>query len=297
MEIDVYADVVFLVNFLMDCLILWCAGKLARRRARLWRVAGGGAAMSLLYCLLVFFIPFGVALNLLASVWILMIGVFAAFGLGKPRDFAKLVIFSYITSFALGGLGTALFYNSGADGLMSGVAGSAAGTFSVRILIVSACAFYVLFRLGHAWLGRRALKRRLCLDVTIFCGENRARLCALVDTGHSLRDPLSSSPVIIAEAGCLKDFLPEGLENGDLSDVLLAAEKTGLGGRLRMIPFESLGTRHGMLIGFRPDRVEIMRGEGTLRVSDVIIGVCGPRLSADGAYQGLLSPEIIEESA
>ena len=251
--------------------------------------------MALMYCALVFLVPYNFLLNILASLWMLMIGVYAAFAPRKIREFAKLILFSYITALILGGLGTALFYNSGVAGLLSGVTGAAVGSFSVSILAASVCVFYVLFRLGHAWLERRALKRRLCLDVKIFCGENCARLCALVDTGHSLRDPLSSCPVIIAEAECLKNFIPEGLEQGNLSEVIQAAENTGLGGRLRMIPFESLGKQHGMLVGFRPDRIEITRDKSTFSVRDVIVGIYGLRLSADGAYQGLLSPDMIQE--
>ena len=295
MGIEVYADVVFLINFLMDCLILWCAGRIARRRAGVRRTAAGGAIMAALYCALVFLVPYSLLLNILASLWILMIGVYTVFAPRKIRDFAKLIIYSYITAFVLGGLGMTLFYHTGVAGLIWSVTGATSGSASLKILLASVCAFYIIFRLGHAWLERRALKRRLCLDVKIFCGESCARLCALVDTGHSLRDPLSSCPVIIAEAECLKAFIPEGLEQGDLSEVILAAEKTGLGGRLRMIPFESLGKQHGMMVGFRPDRVEITRDKSTFSVRDVIIGIYGLRLSADGAYQGLLSPEMIQE--
>ncbi|MCL2462054.1 MAG: sigma-E processing peptidase SpoIIGA [Defluviitaleaceae bacterium] len=295
MEIDVYADVVFLINFLMDWLILWCAGKLARRKARFPRLLAGGAVMSLAYCLLVFFAPYNVFLNIAASLLILTAGAFAAFGRQKIRNFAKLILFSYITAFMLGGLGMALFYNSGVAGLLSAVTGSSAGIFSVKVLIASVCGFYVLFRLGYIWFERRAMKRRICLDVKIFCDGSCAKLCALVDTGHSLRDPLSSCPVIVAEAECLKCFIPDGLSNDDLSEVVKAAENTGLKGRLRMIPFESLGRQHGMLVGFRPDMVEITRDKDTFSIRDVIIGIYGPRLSKDGAYQGLLSPEMIQD--
>jgi len=57
-----------------------------------------------------------------------------------------------------------------------------------------------------------------------------------------------------------------------------------------MIPFNSIGKTSGMLIGFRPDQV--MVGAKNSR-QDVVIGIYNDKLTPDGRYQALLSPDLL----
>jgi stage II sporulation protein GA (sporulation sigma-E factor processing peptidase) len=121
-----------------------------------------------------------------------------------------------------------------------------------------------------------------------------------VDTGNSLRDPLSHAPVIVAEFDSVKAFLPDSIkllfyekQENSLQNLLMSAHGDDFTGRLRMIPYESLGKQNGLLIGFRPDRVEIMTDKNTIALSEVVIGIYNRSLSRNGDYQGLLNPELI----
>jgi stage II sporulation protein GA (sporulation sigma-E factor processing peptidase) len=65
-----------------------------------------------------------------------------------------------------------------------------------------------------------------------------------------------------------------------------------------VIPFSSLGTPNGMLLGFKPDQVEILEKDDTIKVlQDVVIGIYNQRLSRDNKYQALLHPDIFHEIA
>ena len=141
----------------------------------------------------------------------------------------------------------------------------------------------------------------MLLPVKIFYENSNVMLNTLVDTGNTLHEPLSRSPVIIAEFNTVKDFLPDNVrlvfyENNenDLGKILENVTDNSFYGRIRMIPFKSIGKQNGLLIGFRPDKVEIIRDSATMTLKDVVIGIYNSTLSRDGAYQGLLSPELIQ---
>jgi len=63
--------------------------------------------------------------------------------------------------------------------------------------------------------------------------------------------------------------------------------------RFRLIPFTSLGKENGMLIGFRPDYIEVGENAEKKGITDVIIGIYNRALSKNNNYSALLSPELI----
>jgi stage II sporulation protein GA (sporulation sigma-E factor processing peptidase) len=299
MELDIYADIVFIINFSVDFLILIAAGRLADRNAHLWRLILGAAIMALLYCLSIFVSYFHIFYHLLFSVIMLIIGICVAYCPIKPVIFVKLFLFSYICAFLIGGTGMAIYYAANFYDVLGNIDGQAL-RLSLPILIAAAVMFYILFRVIKDYLERRTLKRQICMPVRIFMDEKSVEINALVDTGNSLRDPLSRAPVIVAEFESIKSFLPDSVklmfygEKGDINPLgLLESQSGGFDKKLRMIPYESLGKKNGMLIGFRPDKVEITRESDIVSRGDVVIGIYNFALSRDGDYQGLLNPELI----
>ena len=93
--------------------------------------------------------------------------------------------------------------------------------------------------------------------------EHRGRSAvfrALLDTGNSLRDPVSGARVLIATPRALEGILRE---NAALFDRLgplqlqeLSAQIPELAGRLRLLPYSAVGGP-GLLPAFRPDRLFI----------------------------------------
>ena len=293
---DVYADVVFLINFIMDLLILWVAGKLTGRRSHVWKLILGALIMALAFCAVTFIGNLHIFYHLLSTILMLMIGIWIAYTPPNLAVLFKLALFSYITAFFIGGIGMGLFYIA----RFPDITESSASDFTLPVLIGATAVFYVLFRFGSQWLESRALKRQICMAVRIFFGDQDLELNALVDTGNSLRDPINHAPVIVAEFDSIKAFLPDSIkllfyekQENNLQNLLTSAQTNGFTDRLRMIPYESLGRQNGLLIGFRPDRVEITREKDIISLSEVVIGIYNRSLSHNGDYQGLLNPELI----
>ena len=298
-----YADMLFLVNFVMNSFVLWVVSKLLRGVSRqkkkgLW-LALGAAVMSLLYTLLIAIEALRFVNVARSSVVILAAGLVVAFRLQGWRGFVKLMAVSYCISFAVGGLGMALFFLTDVPYAVYFIANDWGGftrAISWQLVLVGTAASYVLIKIGLHVAKQHSLKRQLICTVQVSMGEHGAAFDALVDTGHSLKEPLSQHPVIIAEFEHVKDFLPDRLkvmfyekQENDLTGLM--AEEGAFYKRIRMIPFTSLGKKSGLLIGFRPDSVAV---EGAKEVpANVVIGIYNDRLCNNGKYHGLLSPELI----
>ena len=296
----VYADVVFAINFFMDVFILWIVAKLRARHVPLLRLLCAGAMMSGLYCLLVFVAQFRAYLNIFAAVLIMALGIVVCF---RPRDVKELSVLTglaHVAAFALGGVGMALFYFTNIGDMLGNMLVASTQNFSVKLLLASACIFYILIRLFSRWSKSLAIRKQAFYPIKISCDGDDANLTALVDTGNSLRDPLTRSPVIIAEFNSVKHFLPDSLKlvfyekkEDDLDAWANCLNDAAFAGRVRMIPFASIGSQNGMLFGFRPDKVEVINEDKIDTFKDVVVGIYNFSLSGEGKYQGLLNPEMV----
>jgi stage II sporulation protein GA (sporulation sigma-E factor processing peptidase) len=300
--VTLYADILFLVNFVMNGFVLWVLAKITRspQKAR-WLLAGSGV-MALLYTFIIIIEPLRFVNVVLASVLILSAGVAVAFRPRSVRAFARLMAVSYVISFTVGGLGMALFFLTDLPNAIYFIAADWDGftrTISWQLALVGMILSYIVIKFSLKAAERFTLKRQMLCNVYISIGEKACRFDALVDTGHNLKDPLSQSPVIIAEfeqiekllPDCLKILFHERLESN--LTVLLSVREESFYKRIRMIPFSSLGRSKGMLIGFRPDSVRVQAEGIDGETPDVVIGIYNDKLCRDGRYCGLLSPELV----
>jgi len=313
--VTVYADEAFAVSFFMDVFILWIVGALFHRKPSFKRLLCGGFVLSALGCCLAFIPVLSGYINIFTSLTLPMIGIMIAFNPKRPGDFVKLCAAAYVAASAVGGLGMALSYLTDQPGLLGNALGSIAVHFSFKLLLASTCAFYILIKLSLKIYNRRLVRKQVFYPLRIYYREEAVGLTALLDTGNTLREPLSQKPVIIVEFSVVKDFMPDSFKlafyesgeacpraSGSVPDCALdsftdsAGVPDGFAARIRMIPFESIGRENGMLLGFRPDKTEIIRENGNATPCDVIIGIYNRKLSSDGAYQCLLNPEIIAQS-
>jgi stage II sporulation protein GA (sporulation sigma-E factor processing peptidase) len=305
--VTLYADILFLINFIMDSFILWVISKCARKKISLRRALLGGLVMAGMYCLTILVEPLRRMNAVFASLIILSLGVVIALSPRNFKIFLKTLLMGYGVSFAVGGLGLALFYLTDLPyvaGYFLAEPGEALRGVPWQLPVLCIGASYVLIKLAVRAAAGVTLKRQELCPVKVFLGGDEAAFDALVDTGHSLREPVSQSPVIVAEFEYIKAFLPDRLKvlfyekhENDFSEFLQVnpiareREKEIFFSRLRMIPFSSIGRANGMLLGFKPDKVAV----GVREYSDVIIGIYNSRLTRDGKYQGLLSPELTAE--
>jgi len=140
------------------------------------------------------------------------------------------------------------------------------------------------------------MSRQTFRQIKIFFNGSEIVLNGLVDTGNTLCEPISGSPVIVAEFGEIKDCLPEKVtavimnnEEHDLPKLLESFSGSCFSERVRFIPFSGIGRENGIIIGFRPDKTEIGADE-----KNAVIGIYNHKLSKHGDYCALINPVLAD---
>lgn len=250
----VYMDVVMLLNFLVDFLLLLGTNRLCGyppgwKRALLAAGAGGiyGGV-----CLLPGFRFLG---NTLWRVISLGLISWIAFGFSRSA-FRRMAVFVML-SMALGGIALGL----GSGGFWSLIAGAAG--------LCAVCAVGFQEKIGSVSY----------VPVELTYGEKHLHLTALRDTGNSLCDPVSGRPVLVVDAQTAKYLT--GLTQQQLRSPVDSIAQAPLPG-LRLIPYRSVGQPAGLLLALRMQDVKIGKWKGSSLVAFAPDG-----LSREGTYQAL----------
>ena len=271
----VYIDLLFLLNFVANYLLLLAAGRMSGNPLHRGRIAAG-AALGAFYSAAVF-LP---GLNWL-SAWPCRMGcgvlmVLSAYGTGR---LLRVCVFFFCASAALAGGVLAVELLGGSSlTVANGVLYSHA---DLRLLLLLFVLCYFLLSLFFRRLGepRGRQMARLLLEFP----DRQITLTALVDTGHSLTDPVTNQPVIVAEWGCLAACLPPGLRADNPVDGLKLCRELGWRGT-RLIPYRAVGVEGGLLLAVRARRAV---AEGQVWTQP-LIALSPTPLDDGGGYQALI---------
>jgi len=287
---EVYADITFLINFIMDFVILWATARLARVTPVLKRIAaaallGGLYAVGYLLSELSIFYSFPV------KIIFSCIMVFIALPLENWDDFKKAFVIFYAINFTVAGATIAFSYMLEAEGFNM-------GSHYFWLICGIVCAL-IIGIFGGRFVSKRIIPKLLRFEVNMRFEQKMCSGKGFLDTGNSLKDPLTNKPVIVAEYEFLKDCLPwdlkQAIENNVdedkiLDDLIICSWSN----RLRLIPFTSIGKRNGMLVGVRADEVKINLGKNHPLYKNLVIGIYRGKLSSKSSYQMLVPAEMVE---
>ncbi len=294
----IYAEYVFLENFIMNYFILSLTSKFARfesKRIKLILASSLGA----LYAFIIFFPSLHFLFSALMKIAYSMLIIIFCFTPYHFKDFFRLLGIFYLITLVFGGAGFALFYFSNFNGIISN------GIFyitniSVKNIFVSCGVAYILIQFCWSYIQERLSKEKILMDVSIEINGKKVDLKGMVDTGNSLTDPISKYPVIIVEYSAISCILPVEIRDILLEDQAFSFDQivAQLSGsswvtRFRIIPYQALGIENGMLVGFKPDNVLIYNDDYHKDVNEIIIAIYNKTLSKTGSYRVLLHPDIM----
>lgn len=290
----VYVDVLFATNLVVNYLLLLATGKLAGRIVNARRLLLA-SALGALYAASALVCPLNAAYSLPARLAFGLFMVALSFPGQKLQSFITVAVSFYLCSAMAAGTAMALQSYRVSILLQNPVVpsdGDVVHWWIVASSLAVLSVFPVIARAGGFQPGKPLPLMGLELEV----GGRTLGLTGLVDTGNNLRDPVSNLPVVVVDWEPLRKIMP-----GEVSAFFLSTwdsmperlSDTPMGKRLRLIPYESLSGRKGVLPGFRPDHVVILEKNGQRVKKDAIVGVSGERLSPSGLYQALLHPDLV----
>lgn len=109
--------------------------------------------------------------------------------------------------------------------------------------------------------------------------DKHLHLTALADTGNTLRDPITGSPVLIVGSEVACQLL--GLTRQQLQRPAESISDAGIPG-LRLIPYRSVGQPCGMLLALRLKEVKIGKWQGSS-----LVAFAPDPLGKEGVFQAL----------
>lgn len=253
----IYIDSVFVLNALMDYLLLLCAARLAglplrRGRYALAALVGGAYAAAV-------FLP---GLGFLAQTPVklaagVLLGLIAY---GGEEKLLRLVLLFFAVSCAMAGcvLGLGLLAGGGVP-VVNGVFYT---NVDAKALAVGGTAAYAVLSVVFRAAASHGVRGEL-LPVRVSIAGRTAELTALWDTGSGLRAP-DGRAALVAAPGALDAALPpeaarllrqRGLDAPEELLEPLRAIAPAL--RPRLTPYRAVGTAGGLLLAIRTDWTEI----------------------------------------
>lgn len=257
----VYIDILLVINLVVDYLVLFGTARLAG--TQFVRLKGLFAAVfGAIYSLVIFLDPteivFAVTKIIISAIMVLI-----TFGKRSFRDFLNLLILFYICGFLFSGF--MMLINSAVHPESFFIKGGIVYfEFSAIGIVISGTAAFIVTEIL-----RRIFKRGEPEGVfmaKVFYDGKFSVLKGFTDTGNSLFDPISGTPVAVTTADSLKKILPE--------EMLSAMKKMNLSTefKLRLIPCKTVAG--SMLIpAFRPEKIILINETGEFETEEAMVAV------------------------
>ena len=288
----IYADLVWLLNFCFDAMLLWLVAIMLKRRVRVWRLmlaALVGSLLALLVLTPFAYIMSHVVTKLIISFFI----VWICFGFYRSRFFIENVLAFYFATFVMGGGMIAFHF------LLQSEMGSTLHSISISWLFVVVM-FPALWMLSKAQMGtirEKKLRFEHIIDVRVTCFGQTVLLKGLIDSGNQLRDPLTNAPVMIVEWQPFAHMLPASVLQMIQKRTYTDDIPNEWVSRMRFIPYRAVGVEQQLLVAIKPDDVQWLDDKQWMPVNKALIGFSRATLSADGEYNCIVHPHIVMSQA
>ncbi len=266
MHITVYADVLFLTNFLANWCLLGLTEKIVKTGARPWRLAAA-AVLGGIYACAAFFPQLTLLQSFVFRILTALVMLCIAFRFRTCKHLLRCALIFVCALLLSGGGCYALFFMTKL-GIKTGAVFKS-GIFywhvPIHSILLAFTGAYGLICVFERLITYYAVRKKNLHTLRIYTDAGIVTLPALLDTGNALFDPVSKLPVIVAEAACFGTVTPQ-----------------------RHIPYRTLAGETHFLPAVRPTRVEI----DAATAGECMIALTGTRLCFDGSYRALIHPAV-----
>ncbi|RLQ95823.1 sigma-E processing peptidase SpoIIGA [Falsibacillus albus] len=297
----IYLDVIWLLNLLVDSLILWMTSLILKRHVPWWRVLLGGFIGSLIILLPI--TPWGGIAN---DIWLKLsfslMMVLAVFGFKRAKYYLSNLMTFYFSTFLIGGILMGTHY------LLSFQLDYQSSIFlaSVRGFGDPISWLFVIFGIPAAWyFSKKRIETfemaKIQYDqivlVSIELNGLKFTLKGLIDSGNKLTDPISQMPVMIVSIKSLQEHLPSPIvsiardPDAFMDGTIQLPDEWR--DRLRFVPAQVVGKQHQLLSAFKPDFIKISNQQETWTIKKALISFTVQPLSQDDEFDCIVHPKML----
>ena len=285
MHYIIYMDVLFVVNFIMDYVVLTVTTGILIHTTTLKR-AGTKRQLILLYikriagslvgavwaCFLIWNGWNAWIWNVLTYVVVGPLMLIVIMGKERIATYFKAVGILYAVAFLIsGGMHFVYYYTS--VGYLLNVRNSA----GVWVLIAGGIVGVMLLEWMIFYLVKRSEKSTSMYTVIVMTQKGNVTLKALCDTGNNLRDPFFGEPVSVVLSKKMTNLLKDNSS-------------------YHLIPYSSLGNENGVIPVVRISRLKIIGGKETLIVEKPLLALYSGNFSGNTDYELIIHPDILAKT-
>ncbi|KAB2337427.1 sigma-E processing peptidase SpoIIGA [Cytobacillus depressus] len=298
---EVYVDIIWILNFLFDSLLLYLTAIILKRDIRLWRIICGGLIGSVI--ILLSLTPLNTySAHPLTKLLFSIFMVLMVFGYKRLRYFISGLLTFYCTTFLIGGMLIGAHYFVKFDLQIS----SSLMLASVKGFGDPISWLFVLLGFPIAWhfskrhmeeIEMTKIQYDSLLNVIISMNNKTYMFKGLIDSGNQLYDPISKMPIMFVSIKNRETEFPEALvkiaqnpEKVILGEELAPSEWDS---KLRIVPCKVVGQEHQLIIAVKPDAVILEKENEFIKVERSLISFSLQQLSADDKFQCIVHPKML----
>lgn len=281
MYYEVYIDVVFLTNLVMDFILLRLVNRALQCHSSLSRSLLGAVIGALMACLILMiptdsFFPIAFLLHLLGAAAMAKVGCNAKSG----NMLLKTIVALYLAAFLCGGFWDVMSTNGG---------------ITLKTFLIFSSGSYLLFTCCSVFYDYLKVKKKNIYPVTLGYGGRVESFHGLYDTGNLLTDTISRKPVSVIAWEALEKLLTEELLL-DMKNFSEKAQNPAKAGFLALRPhyltYSGVGAAQGILLAFTLDDLCIHTPSGIVHIFEPVLAT-DVQMSMGKDYQLILNSQIM----
>ena len=281
----------------MNAIIIYASAIILKIKPKTIRIIIASGIGSI-YAITTYVTELHIYTSIISKVILSIIMVYVSFNPQSIKKLFKQVFVFYLTSFVFGGVALYLIYViEPKNALVKN--GMFVGDYVLKVIFLGAIVAFIIIKIAIKIIKTKIDSKDMYCNIRIKISGQIVSTKAMIDTGNLAKEPITNTPVIIAESSLLYDILPKEILNnldmilgGDLSKIPEKIQSQYMS-KLRCIPFSSLGKQNGMLLGIKADEIEVEREEDKKITKNVIIGIYDKSLTKRGEYRALVGLDLI----
>lgn len=294
----IYIDVVLIENLIMNSIILLATGLILKEKIKIIRLLLS-SLLGAIYSVISYMSILEIYSSMILKIILSIVMIYIAFTPQNMKKMWKDILIFYLTSFVFGGVAFALIYIvKPQDILMKN--GLFLGTYPLKTIILGAIIAFIIIMAAFTVVKTKITKKDMFCEIEIGINGKKIQTTAMLDTGNLLKEPITSTPVIVVEHTLLYDCIPKEILNhvdellgGEFNNITRGIKEEYMA-KLKFIPFSSLGKQNGMLLGIKAEYIQIKDREKEQKKENVIIGIYNKSLTKRGEYRALMGIELFE---
>ena len=291
----IYIDIIIVENLIMNYIILYATALISKSKKSYLRMFLA-SLIGAIYATLEYVLKVNIYSNIILKTILSIIIVYVAFYPQNAKKMCKQIVLFYVTTFTFGGIATYLIYVLKPQNIII-KNGMYVGTYVLKVIFIGAIIGTIILFIAFKQVKSKITKKDMICKIKIKINGKEKTLDAMVDTGNMLKEPITGTPVAVVERTSLYDLLPKEILNntesilgGDFKNIPEDIKREYIP-KLKIIPFASLGKQNGMLLGIKPEKIEIIN-EQTEENKNAIIGIYNKSLTKKGEYNALIGIEL-----